>query len=129
MTDLSLREFATLVRANIARVIVGKSETIDLLLVALLCGGHALIEDVPGVGKTMLARALAISLGLTFRRLQCTPDLMPNDVIGVSVYHPRDVGANQGCKFAKRWISHNCTLTEQAAARRKRILARFRPRR
>ena len=84
MTDLSLREFATLVRANIARVIVGKSETIDLLLVALLCGGHALIEDVPGVGKTMLARALAISLGLTFRRLQCTPDLMPNDVIGVS---------------------------------------------
>lgn len=90
MTDLSLREFATLVRANIARVIVGKSETIDLLLVALLCGGHALIEDVPGVGKTMLARALAISLGLTFRRLQCTPDLMPNDVIGVSVYHPRD---------------------------------------
>jgi MoxR-like ATPase len=90
MADISLREFATLVRANIARVIVGKSETIDLLLVALLCGGHALIEDVPGVGKTMLARALAISLGLTFRRLQCTPDLMPNDVIGVSVYHPRD---------------------------------------
>lgn len=86
----SIRTFAATVRANVARVIVGKSDAVELLLVALLCGGHALIEDVPGVGKTMLARALAISLGLTFRRLQCTPDLMPNDVIGVSVYHPRD---------------------------------------
>lgn len=87
---LPIRDFATAVRTNVARVIVGKSDAIELLLVALLCGGHALIEDVPGVGKTMLARALAISLGLTFRRLQCTPDLMPNDVTGVSVYHPRD---------------------------------------
>lgn len=86
----SIRTFAATVRANVARVIVGKSDAVELLLVALLCGGHALIEDVPGVGKTMLARALAISLGLTFRRLQCTPNLMPNDVIGVSVYHPRD---------------------------------------
>jgi MoxR-like ATPase len=82
--------FATDVRANVARVIVGKAAAVDLLLVALLCGGHALLEDVPGVGKTMLARALAISLGLTFRRLQCTPDLLPNDVLGVSVYHPNE---------------------------------------
>jgi len=78
--------FAAAVRENIARVIVGKAQAVDLLLVALLCGGHALLEDVPGVGKTMLARALAVSLGVTFRRLQCTPDLLPNDVSGVSVF-------------------------------------------
>ncbi|NJN15300.1 MAG: MoxR family ATPase [Oscillochloris sp.] len=80
--------FAAALRENVAQVIVGKSASIDLLLVALLCGGHALLEDVPGVGKTMLARALAISLGVEFRRLQCTPDLLPNDVTGVSVYRP-----------------------------------------
>jgi MoxR-like ATPase len=78
--------FAAAVRENVARVIVGKAESIELLLTALLCGGHALLEDVPGVGKTMLARALARSLGVPFRRLQCTPDLLPNDVVGVSVY-------------------------------------------
>ncbi len=85
-----IQGFAAQVRGNVARVIVGKVATIDLLLVALLCGGHALLEDVPGVGKTMLARALAVSLGLTFRRLQCTPDLLPNDVLGVSIYRQND---------------------------------------
>jgi MoxR-like ATPase len=85
-----IQAFAAAVRGNVARVIVGKAQAIDLLLVALLCGGHALLEDVPGVGKTMLARALAVSLGLSFRRLQCTPDLLPNDVLGVSVYNQRD---------------------------------------
>jgi len=85
-----IQSFAAQVRENVARVIVGKASTIDLLLVALLCGGHALLEDVPGVGKTMLARALAISLGLSFRRLQCTPDLLPNDVLGVSIYRQNE---------------------------------------
>lgn len=90
ITDLrALAEFAERVRANVARVIVGKDEAVDLLLIALLCGGHVLIEDVPGVGKTMLARALALSLGLRFRRVQCTPDLLPNDLTGVSVYRPQ----------------------------------------
>ncbi|MEO7908544.1 MAG: MoxR family ATPase [Roseiflexaceae bacterium] len=85
-----IQNFAAQVRENVARVIVGKASTIDLLLVALLCGGHALLEDVPGVGKTMMARALAISLGLSFRRLQCTPDLLPNDVLGVSIYRQNE---------------------------------------
>ncbi|HEY0604996.1 MAG TPA: MoxR family ATPase [Herpetosiphonaceae bacterium] len=79
--------WAGAVRENVARVIVGKSEVVDLLLVALLSGGHVLLEDVPGTGKTMLARALAISLGLSFKRVQCTPDLLPNDIVGVSVFH------------------------------------------
>ena len=81
--------FARQVAENIERVIVGKRPAIELLLVALLCDGHVLIEDVPGVGKTMLARALAISLGGAFKRLQCTPDLLPNDVTGVSVYNQK----------------------------------------
>ena len=73
--------------ANVEKVIIGQREAIELILAALLCEGHVLIEDVPGVGKTMLARAVAASLGVTFRRLQCTPDLLPNDVTGVSVYN------------------------------------------
>jgi MoxR-like ATPases len=74
----------------VEQVIVGKTAAIDLLLIALLCGGHVLIEDVPGVGKTMLARTLALSLGLRFQRVQCTPDLLPNDLTGVSVYRPQN---------------------------------------
>lgn len=85
-----VRPFADAVRANVSKVIVGKAATVDLLLIALLCGGHALLEDVPGVDKTMLARALALSLGLEFRRLQCTPDLLPNDVLGVSIYRQNE---------------------------------------
>jgi MoxR-like ATPase len=82
-----IQDFATQITQNVEKVIIGKAEAIELVMVALLCDGHILIEDVPGVGKTMLARAFAITLGGQFKRLQCTPDLLPNDVTGVSVYN------------------------------------------
>ena len=72
-----------------ARVIVGKEEAVTLLLVAVLCEGHVLLEDVPGLGKTTLAKALARSLGLSFRRIQFTPDLLPSDVTGVSYFNQK----------------------------------------
>ncbi|MCB0055584.1 MAG: AAA family ATPase, partial [Caldilineaceae bacterium] len=74
---------------NVRRVIVGKDQEVRLTLLAMLCEGHLLIEDVPGVGKTMLARALALSVGCTFRRIQFTPDMLPSDVTGVSVFNQK----------------------------------------
>jgi MoxR-like ATPase len=87
MTETSVQAFTHTVTENVEQVMVGKRKVIDLLMVALLCQGHVLIEDVPGVGKTMLARSISISLGGVFKRLQCTPDLLPNDVTGVSIFN------------------------------------------
>src|SRR5690606_41679461 len=74
---------------NVERVIVGKRREVQLVLVALLCRGHVLIEDVPGVGKTVLAKAIARSIGSSFKRIQFTPDLLPSDVTGVSIFNRR----------------------------------------
>src|SRR5207253_10838913 len=74
---------------DVERVIIGKRDMIDLLLVALLSDGHVLIEDVPGIGKTMMAKSLARSLGATFQRVQGTPDLLPTDITGVSYFDQR----------------------------------------
>ncbi len=84
-----VKTMADQVRDNVGRVIVGKSEVVDLALVALLCEGHILFEDVPGIGKTTLAKALARSLGCTYRRIQFTPDVLPSDVTGLSVFNQK----------------------------------------
>ncbi len=93
MTNPSLvsmvQEVGKTLKENVSQVMVGKSDVIELVLIALLADGHILIEDVPGVGKTMMARAIARSLGCEFQRIQFTPDLLPSDVTGVSVYNQK----------------------------------------
>ncbi|MBU0906080.1 MAG: AAA family ATPase, partial [Firmicutes bacterium] len=76
---------------NIEKVMIGKRNIAELSVVALVAQGHVLLEDVPGVGKTMMVRALAKSVGAQFKRIQFTPDLLPSDVIGVSIYNPKDM--------------------------------------
>src|SRR4030043_117362 len=76
-------EAVTRILDNMRKVVVGKLDIVELTVVALLCEGHILIEDVPGIGKTTLAKALARSIGCSFSRIQCTPDLLPSDVTGV----------------------------------------------
>jgi MoxR-like ATPase len=85
----AIQRLARDLKANIQRVIVGKSDVIDLTLVALLCEGHILFEDVPGIGKTTLAKSIARSLDCSFKRIQFTPDLLPSDVSGISYYNQK----------------------------------------
>ncbi|MBI4304412.1 MAG: MoxR family ATPase [Chloroflexi bacterium] len=84
-----IKDVGIRVKENVERVIVGKGEVVELAIVALLCEGHVLIEDVPGIGKTVLAKSIARSLGCTFRRIQCTPDLLPSDITGTYIFNQK----------------------------------------
>ena len=84
-----IREMADAIRANVGRVIVGKETLIDRLLIAIITSGHVLLEDVPGTGKTLTAKALAVSLGCTFKRIQFTPDLLPSDLTGIHFFNQK----------------------------------------
>lgn len=88
--EIDVRGLATRLGENVERVIVGKHQEVQQTLIALLCQGHILIEDVPGVGKTMLAKTIARSIGCSFKRIQFTPDLLPSDVTGVSIYNQKN---------------------------------------
>lgn len=89
MSQVDVAAVASRIIGNIEKVIIGKRPQLALAVAAYLCEGHILLEDVPGVAKTMFARALARSVGCTFKRLQCTPDLLPSDVTGVSIFNQK----------------------------------------
>ncbi len=94
---------------NIEKVIVGKREVIEKLVITLISGGHLLIEDVPGIGKTMLAKALAKSINLDFKRIQFTPDLLPSDIIGITIFNEK----NREFEFKKGPIFSNIILADE----------------
>lgn len=97
------------VKENIGQVFFGKESVIDKILTGLLCGGHVLLEDVPGLGKTVLAKSIAISLGGNFNRIQATPDLLPNDILGLSIYSPKE----EKFKFNPGPINGNFVLVDE----------------
>ena len=97
------------IKANIADVIVGKDETVDMLIVSLLCGGHVLLEDVPGTGKTMLIKSLAASLGCDFKRIQFTPDLLPSDITGINFFNVK----SSQFEFVKGPVFANIVLADE----------------
>jgi MoxR-like ATPase len=107
MTDVL--SFSKRLIANIEQTIVGKQSSIEMAVIGLLCQGHLLIEDIPGVGKTVMARSLARSIGASFSRIQFTPDMLPSDVIGVSIYNQ----ANQTFEFKSGPLMANIILTDE----------------
>ncbi len=111
-------QFARAVQENVGKVIVGKEAATELLLVALLVEGHVLLEDVPGIGKTTLAKALARSLDLSFARIQFTPDLLPSDVTGLSYLQPED--SRSSSSGPARSSARCCWPTRSTGRRRAR---------
>lgn len=104
-----IEEAAQRIRENVQKVIVGKDEAIDMALVALLCEGHVLVEDVPGIGKTTLARSLASSMGASFSRIQFTPDLLPSDVVGINWFNQKE----QRFEFRPGPVMHQVLLADE----------------
>ena len=105
----AIRSFTQRVTDNVEKVILGKHEEVRLVLAALLCEGHVLLEDVPGVGKTMLSRAVARSLGCSFARIQFTPDLLPSDIVGVTIFNQ----GNSAFEFRAGPIHHQVVLADE----------------
>jgi len=106
---VALQAKTTLLLENISKVIVGQSRAIKLTVTAFLAGGHVLVEDVPGVGKTLLAKTLAQSVRASFKRVQCTPDLLPSDICGVSIFNQQD----SAFKFVPGPIFTNILLADE----------------
>lgn len=104
-----MQEKISALKENLSKTIVGKEKAIDLVLVALLSGGHALLEDVPGVGKTLLAKSLARSINGKFQRIQCTPDLLPTDVTGTNIWNP----SNREFEFLYGPVFANVLLSDE----------------
>ena len=104
-----MQEKITQLTANLGQTIVGKAEAIELVLVAILAGGHVLLEDVPGVGKTLLAKSLAKSIAGTFGRIQCTPDLLPTDITGTNIWNPN----TREFEFLPGPVFNNILLTDE----------------
>jgi MoxR-like ATPase len=109
MPNTETAERIRLVVEHVETVIVGKRETVELAVVALLCNGHLLIEDIPGVGKTTLAKTLALSLGCAFKRIQFTPDLLPADITGTSIFNQKD----QDFEFRQGPVFANIVLADE----------------
>lgn len=105
----NIMEFSDKIRENISKVIVGKGDVIDLVLVTLLCSGHVLLEDVPGLGKTVLAKTLSKSVNCDFRRIQFTPDLLPSDLTGLSIFNQKEYDFN----FRKGPLFTNIVLADE----------------
>ncbi len=111
MSPDAFRKTFTALRTELARVIVGQDEVVERLLIAFFAGGHVLLEGVPGLGKTLLAKSFAQALGLSFKRIQCTPDLMPADILGTQLVVDRD-GRKQ-FEFAKGPVFTHVLLADE----------------